>query len=64
MAKTAAYFRYAPANHAPGFNPLIGTVEPDTIYEIPTHLVARFERAGDWVSAKKSDGSPRTKRKV
>jgi diadenosine tetraphosphate (Ap4A) HIT family hydrolase len=40
-------FRYA-VSSPPGFNSHIGDVEPGGVYEVPAHLVPRFERAKDW----------------
>ena len=69
MSETEACFRYAPPYDAPAFNPLIGEVKPGVTYEIPAHLVPRFEHAQDWEPVENSKqrtqaGCPRTKRKV
>lgn len=52
--KTHQYFRYSPGDNAPGFNSLIGDVEPGGIYEVPPHLVDRFENHPDWEAASKT----------
>jgi hypothetical protein len=55
-------FRYT--GSAPAFSPHVGDVEPGGSYEVPAHLVPRFERAEDWepVNSPKSDAPTRVTR--
>jgi hypothetical protein len=60
--------RFQCATASPGFNPVIGEVEPGKIYEIPAHLAARFDRAKDWERVETNSGTQtgksKTKRKA
>lgn len=47
------FFRYAPEDQQPGFNPLVGDVEPGRVYEVAPHLAERFEDHPEWESASK-----------
>jgi diadenosine tetraphosphate (Ap4A) HIT family hydrolase len=53
-------FRYA-VSSPPGFNSHIGDVEPGGVYEVPAHLVPRFERAKDWEPVKQNESDTPTK---
>lgn len=53
--KHTIYFRFAPDDQQPGFNPLVGDVEPGRIYRVRPELADRFVGHPQWEPATESD---------
>jgi hypothetical protein len=49
------FFRFTPDDEQPGFNPLVGDVEPGRVYEVRPEYVDRFQGHPQWTKATKSD---------
>lgn len=49
------FYRYTPEDQQSGFNPLVGDVEPDGVYEVRPEYADRFANHPDWTKATKSD---------
>lgn len=49
------FFRFAPGDQQPGFNPLVGDVEPEHVYEVRPELADRFVDHPQWAPATKRE---------
>lgn len=56
MAKNERhFFRFTPKDEQPGFNPLVGDVVPDRVYEVKPDLADRFVTHPQWTKATQRD---------